>query len=79
MMKNMMTSHVMPATEPAMVVADTSEVVCVYYGGAHLFEDCSANLVHLTMLVTTSITTPTTTLTTLLAQPPAFDNTSYVP
>ncbi|MCI28269.1 hypothetical protein A2U01_0049469, partial [Trifolium medium] len=31
------------APEPVQVVADSSVVACVYCGGAHLFEDCSAN------------------------------------
>ncbi|KAI5405033.1 hypothetical protein KIW84_051987 [Lathyrus oleraceus] len=43
MMKNMITSIVMPATELVKVVTDTSVVACVYCEGAHLFEDCSAN------------------------------------
>ncbi|KAI5391391.1 hypothetical protein KIW84_076264 [Lathyrus oleraceus] len=43
MMKNMMTSPSMPSIEPVKAVTDTSEVACVYYGGAHLFEDCSSN------------------------------------
>lgn len=43
MMKNMMTSPEVPASEPTKVVTDTLEVSCVYYGGDHLFEDFSAN------------------------------------
>lgn len=40
-----MTSPGIPAAEPVKVVIYASEVVCVYCGGAHLFEDCYANLV----------------------------------
>lgn len=43
MMKNMMTSPETTTTELVKVVTDASEVVCVYYGGAHMYEDCSAN------------------------------------
>ncbi|XP_050915692.1 uncharacterized protein LOC127130771 [Lathyrus oleraceus] len=39
MMKNMMTSSVMQVAEPVKVMTDTSEVVCVYCIGSHLFED----------------------------------------
>lgn len=42
MMKNLMTPGT-PKLEPARVVTGASEVACVYYGGAHLFEYCTAN------------------------------------
>lgn len=41
----MITSPIMLAVEPVKVMTDTSKIVCVYYGGAHLFEDCYASLV----------------------------------
>lgn len=43
MMKNMMTSLVVPLDEPVKDVTYASKVACVYNGGAHIFEDCSAN------------------------------------
>lgn len=43
MMKNIVMSPDVPATESVKVVTDASKVACVYYGGAHLFEYCSAN------------------------------------
>ncbi|XP_058741908.1 uncharacterized protein LOC131614323 [Vicia villosa] len=42
MMKNLMTQDT-PKPEPVKVVTNASEVTCVYYGGAHLFEECTAN------------------------------------
>ncbi|CAL5191263.1 unnamed protein product [Lathyrus oleraceus] len=42
MMKNMMTTEV-TKSDPVKVVTGASEVTCVYYGGAQLFEECSAN------------------------------------
>lgn len=36
------------------VVTDTTEAACVYYGGAHLFEECLTNLVFVNYVETTN-------------------------
>lgn len=73
MMKNMMTSHVVPAAEHVKLVTDASEVACVYCGGAHLFEDCSANPVLVNYVGNNKYTNPySNTYKPWLAQPPKF-------
>ncbi|KAI5420976.1 hypothetical protein KIW84_044719 [Lathyrus oleraceus] len=62
MIKNMMTLEV-TKPEPVKVVTNTSEVACVYYGGAHKFEEYSTNPVSFNYVERTNIKTLTVTLT----------------
>jgi hypothetical protein len=45
MMKNLLTPPALPAvaSDPVNVISDSTEVACVYCGGAHLYEECPAN------------------------------------
>jgi hypothetical protein len=71
MMETLLTPPALPevVAKPVQVITDSTEVTCVYRGGAHLFEDCSANPVSVKYVSNFSkITTHLVTLITLVGR-----------